>query len=259
MELGYLKLWRKAAESEVFACPHLWRLWTWCLIRASYKSRSFPFKTGRATIGVKVAAGDFIFGRNSASEVLGESPSTIWDRMKKLEKMGMLKITSNKQYSMITICNWEDYQAEHVEIRQATDRQPTGNRQPTDTNKNKENKKNKTLVDGIPSIPCPHRKILEAYNSRLPSLPAVRPNLWNGQRAKDLQTRWQEDPERQNIAWWDSLFASILGMPFLLGEGERGWKADLGWIVKQKNLVKILEGGFMTSAKAKKEESEWGM
>lgn len=110
MERGYLKLWRRSLDSEIFHNPELWRLWTWCLMRTSYKQRFLPFHTGKNKISVKVGAGQFIFGRNKAAEFLGDSPSTIWKRMKKLESLENIKIESNRQYSIVTICNWEEYQ-----------------------------------------------------------------------------------------------------------------------------------------------------
>jgi biotin operon repressor len=80
-------------------------------MRTTHKTRFVPFQTGKSKISVKVKAGQFIFGRNKAADFLGDSPSTIWKRMKKLEEIGNISInSSNKQYSIVTICNWSEYQ-----------------------------------------------------------------------------------------------------------------------------------------------------
>jgi len=144
MDRGYLKLWRKSLESEVFACPHLWRLWSWCLMKTTYKPRSVAVKTGKGVVTAKLNPGQFIFGRHKAAEALQVKASTVWDRMNKLDALEMISIQSNSQYSIVSICNWNEYQGEESEIRQPTDRQPTTNRQPTDTNKKgKKDKKDK--------------------------------------------------------------------------------------------------------------------
>ena len=68
--------------------------------------------------------------------------------------------------------------------------------------------------------------------------------MWNGTRADNLKKRWREDKERQSEGWWSDLFNKISKSPFLMGDNDRGWKADLGWIVKRENLVKIIEGRY---------------
>ena len=93
-------------------------------------------------------------------------------------------------------------------------------------------------------LPCPHQEIIALYNHNLPTLTKVIPKLWNGTREKQLQSRWREDPERQNLRWWANLFARISQSSFLIGNNEKGWKADLGWITKQSSMIKILEGKY---------------
>lgn len=103
-----------------------------------------------------------------------------------------------------------------------------------------------TLVPGGTPRPCPHQKIIEAYNRILGvKLPEVRLNLWKGKRASWLQARWKEQESRQKIEWWTGYFEYIRDKcNFLLGENDRGWKADLEWIVKSENMVKIIEGKY---------------
>jgi hypothetical protein len=102
---------------------------------------------------------------------------------------------------------------------------------------------------------CPHQKIVTLYNEILSEkLPSVKLNLWNGARKKALTARWKEDQERQNIAWWSKYFEAISDTPFLVGETESGWTADMGWIVKAENMVKILEGKYKNN---KSSSDDW--
>jgi len=99
--------------------------------------------------------------------------------------------------------------------------------------------------EGETDKPCPHLKIIELYNSLLGNkLTKVKPTLWNGTRKGDLSLRWKEDKERQDIDWWKDLFKDISESKFLTGDNDRGWVADLGWILKQSNIIKIIEGKY---------------
>lgn len=145
MERGYLKLWRKSLDSEVFASEQLWILWTWCLMKASHKKRFVKFISGKGGLSIGVLPGQFVFGRNKAAEVFGWSPSTTWNRMQRLSEIGCITIESNKQYSVVSICNWATYQPDDdkkvTSNGQAIDKQLTGNGQAIDTNKNVKNVK----------------------------------------------------------------------------------------------------------------------
>lgn len=123
MNNGYIKLWRKSLDSDVFADPHLWRLWSWCLMKASYKQRTFPLKTGKGRVLVKLTPGQFVFGRDSAADDLGDPPSSVWKRMKRLENLGNITIRSNSQYSIISICNYDAYQSSEALVEQLDDDQ----------------------------------------------------------------------------------------------------------------------------------------
>jgi hypothetical protein len=40
MSNGYILLWRKSLDSLVWTDAKFWRLWSWCLLRASWKERT---------------------------------------------------------------------------------------------------------------------------------------------------------------------------------------------------------------------------
>lgn len=174
MERGYVKFWRMSEDSEVFASSDLWRLWSWCLFRANFKKRFVPFKTGKGEVTVKLDPGQFIFGRSKAAESLGWSASTVWKRMKRLESIGNIAIESNRQYSIVSICNWEQYQDSLVEKvtgkEQPSDRQGTAKEQPSDTDKNdkkeKKEKKTKDIVEEPPRPQIPYSQIVSFLNEK---------------------------------------------------------------------------------------------
>lgn len=140
MERGYVKLWRKSMDNRIFSNPDLWKVWTWCLMKANHKNNWMSIKTGRGFTEIKVEKGQFIFGRNTAAKELDMKPSTIWKRMLKLETVGNLNIQSNKVCSIITICNWESYQEKVTDKEQVfgttSERQVKDKCITSDTNKN---------------------------------------------------------------------------------------------------------------------------
>jgi len=96
--------------------------------------------------------GQFVFGRFKAEEELSIDGSIIYKWIKKFtgDEYEMITIESNNQYSIITICNWEEYQGRDSD-EVTTKEQPSSNQiaatgQPRNTN-NKEKKEKKDKKD----------------------------------------------------------------------------------------------------------------
>lgn len=137
MDSGYILLARSILDSDVFASQKLLKIWIWCLCKANFKDRSVPLKIGKGETIVNVKRGSFIFGRNKAEEELFIDGSTIYKSMQKLELMDMIKIQSNNQYSIVTICKYNEYQQnENYKVttnEQPSNNQVTSNEQPSNT------------------------------------------------------------------------------------------------------------------------------
>ena len=149
MDNTYILLSRSILDSEVFASQKLLKIWVWCLCKANYKPRNIPLKVGRGERTVKVKRGQFLFGRFKAEEELFIDGSTVYKLIKKLEKIGNIKIQSNNQYSIITIINYDHYQnPDSYQVtakQQPSNSQATPETQPSNTTKkvNKVKKDNK--------------------------------------------------------------------------------------------------------------------
>lgn len=93
-----------------------------------------------------------------------------------------------------------------------------------------------------PLLNCPHKEIIEIYHRILPELPRVLDTTWKGSsREKDLQARWRHDKRHQSLDFWEAYFEGVARSKFHLGDNDRGWKADLGWLVKRSNFDKMVE------------------
>lgn len=145
---GYFKVHRKILDSQVFSHQTALKIWIWCLAKVSYKERFISLKIGKGETTVKILPGQFVFGRFKAEDELGIDGSTIYKWMQKFSstEYDMINIESNNQYSIITICNWDEYQNNEEEKEQPSNNQVTSGEQPsnnqvTQTRKNKKDNK----------------------------------------------------------------------------------------------------------------------
>ncbi len=109
---------------------------------------------------------------------------------------------------------------------------------------------------------CPHRQILALYAKHLPNLPQPKPELWEGQRAKDLTARWRwlltktkqsgeryATTEAEGLDWFDRFFGYVAQSDFLSGRSGVWTSCDLGWLVKAENFAKVVQGNYENKVK----------
>ena len=259
MHRGYVKLWRRSIDSRVFKNPDLLKVWIWCLMRANHKSTWVEMKTGKSKIEVKVEPGQFVFGRKSAAKELGMPESSVRNRMVKLKNMRNVDIKEDRQYSIVSIMNWDIYQADEKKEGSKEDRQRTGKGQAKDTTNNVNNVNNNIYSDQTssespslsvnfsPTDKCPHQEILNLWAQIMPD--QIQPKVWDSTRQTNLRSRWREDPERQKIEYWERLFNYIRKSAFLMGKveptnGHKKFEITLPWVIKLGNFNKIIEGNY---------------
>ncbi len=138
---GWVRLPRELLNSYMFHNEKLWKVFTWCLLKATWKPREITI--GRQK--VKLEPGQFIFGRHAAARELNMKSSTAWDYIKLLEKHQNTNIKSNNKFSIITVNNWELWQGEIENLDNKPDNKPdnksTTNPTQTRTKESKEVKK----------------------------------------------------------------------------------------------------------------------
>lgn len=110
-----------------------------------------------------------------------------------------------------------------------------------------------------PPLPaCPHLQIVGLYHEILTMCPRVAD--WTAARQQMLRSRWREQAmpsgKRKGytdveggLAHWRRFFTYVAGSAFLTGnaEGRNGappFVADLEWLVRPKNFVKVVEGHY---------------
>lgn len=91
-------------------------------------------------------------------------------------------------------------------------------------------------------VKCPHQDIIALYHERLETLPRMVASRWAGSQAeRDLRARWNEDARHRDLDFWARFFDAVQGNPHWLGSNDRGWRADLRWLVKRSNFDKVID------------------
>jgi hypothetical protein len=89
---------------------------------------------------------------------------------------------------------------------------------------------------------CPHRKIIALYHEILPELPGIVVSLWGASKdAEALKSRWGEDKRHQDLDFWRRFFSTVRQSDRWMGNNNIDWRADLRWLVKRANFIKVVE------------------
>jgi hypothetical protein len=100
---------------------------------------------------------------------------------------------------------------------------------------------------------CPIQAIVDAYHAACcPPMPRVA-KLTDARR-QFIRARWHEAPERQSLEWWQGYWQHCADSAFLRGEGDGQpgrppFLADMEWLTRPANMVKVLEGKYHREAR----------
>ena len=111
---GYVKIQRKIINSAVWGDEALLKVFLWCIMRANYHHKTVSFGGEQ----IKLDVGQFVTGRFSAAKELDMAGSTVADRLRKLERWGMLTLISDTRKTVVTVCNYKAYQLKENQARQ---------------------------------------------------------------------------------------------------------------------------------------------
>lgn len=104
-ELGYVRLWRKSIDSEVFQDERLWRVWCWLLMKCTHKPRKSK--------GFDLRPGQYVSTVRFMAEDLRIPKSTMHDCIRRLKQMEMIKTSTGRMagrtFTIISVCNWRLY------------------------------------------------------------------------------------------------------------------------------------------------------
>lgn len=205
-------------------------------------------------------------------EMTGIDDAHVRKALSILEDMGMLQRGKRTtQGTVITpildVSAWKTERADSARIEARTGRL-SPNRQADSAPHNRQLQNTEEIPNGILSSACaedpvsrkpirkdmpPVAEMLALYNSELGDrLPKAQ--LLNDSRKRALASRWSEllnshapdgsiryADKESGLGWWAKLFRKVKLNPHWLGDNDRGWTANLDWILKPANFAKVLE------------------
>lgn len=146
---GWIKLHRKLTEWEWYDDPIVWRVYSHLLLTVNYKPSRYR--------GHELPVGSRVFGRFAYAEEVGLSEGQVRRAIDKLKSTGEVTIKPTNKFSIISVTNWEIYQADDQQNdQQAVSKRPTSDQQATTSKEGKKERKkesNKAVQrpDDVPS------------------------------------------------------------------------------------------------------------
>ncbi|HJQ08011.1 MAG TPA: hypothetical protein VJ836_00855 [Candidatus Saccharimonadales bacterium] len=182
--------------------------------------------------------GDLTIGRNQLAAKLKIKPSTAYLCLKRLEKLTIVSLKPDRNMTAVHICNWAKYQQQPD--RNMTETKHTIRKElDIDLSKDKSCQVSKETVTSIYQF---YLQKFETTEGRFKLTPARR--LKVVARLKD--------------AGGDTLKKAIIATasnPFYRGDNDRGWKANLDFIIRSYEQVERLAAMDEGSAPANIEEA----
>lgn len=142
---GFIKLYRNLINNPVFMDKDLLQLLIYILCKASYEEKDVLFNGSI----VHLLPGEMVSCRKNLAVTLQTTDSTIYNRLTKLVKLGLINIKSNNRFTVISVANQGVCQTSSKKVnsklnsQQTADKQQTNNQQTADEH----NKRNKEIYN----------------------------------------------------------------------------------------------------------------
>ena len=91
-----------------------------------------------------------------------------------------------------------------------------------------------------PVINCPHDEIVKLYMKILPELPGVK--VITEERKRALRATWRSHKNFQTLEFWEMYFNQVKNVDWIMGRTGTTYAIDFTYLVKQKNVLGIVEG-----------------
>ncbi|WP_288935089.1 hypothetical protein [uncultured Sphingomonas sp.] len=266
-EGGYIHVHRRLLGHPAFRNDGEAMGFAWMCLRASWQ----PVRVRYKGMAVRLERGQLAVSVRDLAEALDRPKGWVERLLARLKSETMIQTHSETGVTVITICNYDDFQPSQDAGR--TPRETSGwtlagQRRDTEQRreKGKEGKKEDTpsessisdrpepaasrrsmamTVRSSVGSPAPDEvgEAFSAYQAcRFELVLGARPLVLSQARRGALASRLREIG---GIERWHEVLARIRGSPFLRGDTARsGFVAEIDWLLKPANLLKVMEGNY---------------
>lgn len=249
MEDGWIKMYRVFLEWEWYSETNMVRLFLHLLLKANFEDKKWR--------GIVIRRGQLVTSISNLHTETLLSERAVRTCLDRLVKTGEIDKQTTSQFTIITICKYEEYQQVEEGKRQTNDRQATNERQTSDkrtTNERQQHKnirskeiKNNNIDTNVSTSvetdpPIDFVGLLDFWNKTMESANAVIPKIKSlSERRKGfIKARVREFNKRAVF----EVISKAGTSNFLNGKNQRGWVADFDWIFRPNNFPKVLEGNY---------------
>ena len=238
LQNGYVKIYRSMLNWEWFKDINTTHLFIYCLIKANFQEKNYQ--------GIKINRGQFMTSYDKMCAETGLSKSKIRTAIKHLILTQELTQTSHKQYSIITVNNYNDYQKDNINFSTPlTYQSHTFDTPLTSTNNEKndnkeKNEKNtylyneKTKID--PYINPIKNYFIQEYQKIFNNKARLSNQMCN--RLIELNSEIEDFKETIPI-----VLRKFKEIKFKYADNTTH-KASLSWLLQNDNYFKVLDGQF---------------
>ena len=253
---GFICISRGIVAHWIWSNPVLFQRWVWMILSANYDDREVSFCYHR----IMLHRGQLAVNLSYLSKIWHVSSQATHKFLVKLEDSGMVTRTVDDKVTVITICNYDRYQ---LKMGASVDGLVDGaDNRMVDQVVNQTNKDNKikteiekTSDEVLCQVPLEldmpeavekeyisWEKFISFFNTAMrgKTIPKIRGYHLAEHRKRNIRARIREYGKDAVIEVVKKTAASS----FLNGGGDKGFVADIDWMMGPRNFPKILDGFY---------------
>ena len=253
---GFICISRGIVAHWIWSNPVLFQRWVWMILSANYDDREVSFCYHR----IMLHRGQLAVNLSYLSKIWHVSSQATHKFLVKLEDSGMVTRTVDDKVTVITICNYDRYQlkmgtsveglvdgTDNRKVDQMVNQTKKDNKIKTE----KEKTSNEVLCQVPLELDMPEavekeyiswEKFISFFNTAMrgKTIPKIRGYHLAEHRKRNIRARIREYGKDAVIEVVKKAAASS----FLNGGGDKGFVADIDWMMGPRNFPKILDGFY---------------
>ena len=253
---GFICISRGIVAHWIWSNPVLFQRWVWMILSANYDDREVSFCYHR----IMLHRGQLAVNLSYLSKIWHVSSQATHTFLVKLEDSGMVTRTVDDKVTVITICNYDRYQlkmgtsveglvdgADNRMVDQVVNQTNKDNKIKTEIEKTSDEVLCQVpleldMPEAVEKEYISWEKFISFFNTAMrgKTIPKIRGYHLAEHRKRNIRARIREYGKDAVIEVVKKAAASS----FLNGGGDKGFVADIDWMMGPRNFPKILDGFY---------------